>query len=103
VTSTPTTDAPTASGSSRRRPSRLVIAGIIGVVALFVIALVVGRTSSSAPKPPGANVGTQLDTALPADIANTPLVDETGRTTNLAAFKGKIVVLTDFMTLCQEV
>jgi len=40
---------------------------------------------------------------LPPDIANTPLVDETGRTTNLAAFKGKIVVLTDFMTLCQEV
>jgi protein SCO1/2 len=40
---------------------------------------------------------------LPADIANTPLVDETGRTTNLASFNGKIVVLTDFMTLCQEV
>jgi len=103
MTSTPTTDAPSTSGSSRRRPSRLVLAGVLGVVVLFVIALVVGRASSSAPKPPGANVGTQLDTALPPDIANTPLVDETGRTTNLAAFKGKIVVLTDFMTLCQEV
>ncbi|MGH3525631.1 MAG: SCO family protein, partial [Mycobacterium sp.] len=106
MTSTPTASSPP---PLAQRPKhgrqRLVIAGVVGVVVLFAIAIVVGQSagSSSVPKSPSANLGTQLDTALPAEIASLPLVDEYNHTTNLGSFKGKIVVLTDFMTLCQEV
>jgi len=103
VTTASTADStsPTAPpGRSRRRAT---IVGVVIVVVLFVIAAVVGQTRSSAPKPPSGNVGTQVDQALPANILSLPLVDEYGNSTNLASFKGKIVVLTDFMTLCQEV
>ena len=86
---------------AHRRRRRAVVLVTAAVVVLLAIALAVGQLSRPAPKPPSA--GTQLDSPLPSDIANLPLVDETGRTTNLAAFKGKTVVLTDFMTLCQEV
>lgn len=98
VTST-RTDPPHRSTHRLRR--RAVVIGVAAVVVLLAVALAVGQLSRPAPKPPSA--GTQLDTPLPADIATLPLLDETGRATNLAAFKGKTVVLTDFMTLCQEV
>ena len=98
TTSTRTDPAPKPMHRGRRRAVVLVT---VAVVVLLAAALAVGQLSRPAPKPPSA--GTQLDRPLPSDVANLPLVDETGRTTNLAAFKGKIVVLTDFMTLCQEV
>ena len=40
---------------------------------------------------------------MPAAIANAPLTDDTGHATSLAAYRGKVVVLTDFLTLCQDV
>jgi len=103
MTTTPTTTPQPASGTRGRTRQRLTIAGIAAVVVLFAIAAVLGQNSKAAPNPPSENIGTQLNTALPASIAQLPLVDDTGRPTNLAAFQGKIVVLTDFMTLCQEV
>jgi protein SCO1/2 len=39
---------------------------------------------------------------VPAAIANLPLTDDGGRTSSLAAWHGQIVVLADFLTLCQE-
>ena len=71
--------------------------------ALFVTALLIGRASAQPPKPPGDAVGTQLNVVLPTSIRQLPLTDEFGKPTNLAAFDGKVVVLTDFMTLCQEI
>jgi protein SCO1/2 len=91
-----------ASGPHRNR-TRVVIASVVGVVVLLGAALVVGRINGAALSPPGETVGTQLNTPVPASIASLPLVDEYGHTTSLAAFHGKTVVLTDFMTLCQEV
>lgn len=88
-------------GQARRGRRRVAVIGVAAVVVLLAIALVVGQLSKPAPKPP--SVGTELNSPLAADIANLPLVDEHGAATNLAAFKGKIVVLTDFMTLCQEI
>ncbi len=44
-----------------------------------------------------------LDSQIPAAVANAPLTDETGRATSLAAFRGKTVVLADFLTLCQDI
>jgi protein SCO1/2 len=88
--------------AKQRRP-RVVIVGI-SVVVLLVVAVVIGRVShGSTLQPPPDTVGTKLDTAVPASIANLPLTDEYGHTTDLATFRGKTVVLTDFMTLCQEV
>ena len=43
-----------------------------------------------------------IDKPVPASVANLPLTDNEGRTTTLAALRGDIVVLADFMTLCQE-
>ena len=51
---------------------------------------------------PGTAVGTAMDEALPADIAHLPLTDQDGRSTDLAAFHGKILMISDTMTLCQE-
>lgn len=51
---------------------------------------------------PGANVGTQLDQAVPESIMNVPLTDTTGRVRHLSDFAGKVVVISDGMTLCQE-
>lgn len=51
---------------------------------------------------PSSEVGQQLDTALPADIADLPLVDQNGHATSLAAYRGKILMISDTMTLCQE-
>lgn len=70
--------------------------------ALFLTALLIGRASAPPPKPPGADVGTKLNVVLPTSIRQLPLTDEFGKSTNLAALDGKVVVLTDFMTLCQE-
>ena len=87
----------------RRKPwRRPVLVGLV-VILLLVVAAVVGRTSTKPPAAPSANLGTQLDQVLRPDIANLPLTDELGRSTNLGAFAGKIVVLTDFMSLCQEI
>jgi protein SCO1/2 len=96
----PVTAEGAAPARTRRRTRVLLVSGV--VVGLAVAAVVVGRLSAPPPKPPQPPIGTQLDSALPADIANLPLTDEYGKPTNLAAFKGKVVVLTDFMTLCQE-
>lgn len=58
--------------------------------------------ASATPAVPGANVGTVMDSALPQRILDLPLVDENGHATDLAAFHGKILMISDIMTLCQE-
>lgn len=54
----------------------------------------VGGSGSTAPSPAGVTV----DREIPAR----PLLDEQGRRTSLAAFRGKVVVLAPFLTLCHE-
>jgi protein SCO1/2 len=39
---------------------------------------------------------------VPGTVAHIPLVGQNGRPTDLAAFHGKIVIMADFMTSCQE-
>ena len=74
-----------------------------GAFALFVTALLIGRATASPPKPPSDAVGTELNVVLPESIRQLSLTDEFGKSTNLAALDGKVVVLTDFMTSCQEI
>jgi len=47
--------------------------------------------------------GTYLNEPIPADVLNLPLVDENGRPFTLESLKGKTVVLTNFLTSCQEI
>jgi protein SCO1/2 len=51
---------------------------------------------------PGSGVGTEMDDALPARILDLPLVDQDGKPADLASFHGKILMISDTMTLCQE-
>lgn len=47
--------------------------------------------------------GTFFDQPVPAAVADLPLVDQDGHRFTLASLHGKTVVLTDFLTLCQEI
>lgn len=86
-------------GSRSRRPQRAAAAGL----ALTGLLLASGCGSGAAAVPaPAATAGTRLDSAVPSDILRLPLVDQDGRRTDLAAFGGKVLVLSDIMTLCQE-
>lgn len=72
-------------------------------IALVLAAAMVLAACASAPVPqPPDSVGTPLDQPIPASVAALPLLDSTGRRTDLAAFRGKVLVISDMMTLCQE-
>ncbi|MDQ6687862.1 MAG: SCO family protein [Actinomycetota bacterium] len=46
--------------------------------------------------------GTELNGPVPAALLSLPLVDSHGKATTLGSLRGKVVVLSDIMTLCQE-
>jgi protein SCO1/2 len=58
--------------------------------------------SPAAPPPPGASVGQQLDTPAPPALQSAVFVTSGGQRVTLDSFKGKVVVISDVMTLCQE-
>lgn len=58
--------------------------------------------ASSGPSAPSAQVGTKLDRTLPPPIRSLKLTDGHGDTHTLADFRGKTLVISDTMTLCQE-
>ncbi len=72
--------------------------------ALVASVLVVTACASgpgASPGPPSAYLGTVVDTPVPASVADLPLTTDAGQATSLAAWHGQVVVLTDFLTLCQ--
>jgi protein SCO1 len=72
--------------------------------ALAASALVVTACASGpgAPGPPSAYLGTVVDAPVPPSVADLPLTTDAGQVTSLAAWHGQVVVLSDFLTLCQE-
>jgi protein SCO1/2 len=71
--------------------------------ALVTTALVVtGCGDPWVPGPPSAYLGTVLDKPVPGSVADLPLITDGGQATSLAVLHGQVVVLADFMTLCQE-
>lgn len=44
-----------------------------------------------------------LTRQIPPSIADLPLTDDNGHETSLAAYRGSYILLTDFLTLCQDV
>jgi protein SCO1 len=75
------------------------LAGALVTSALIVTACAGGP---GVPGPPSAYLGTVLDKPVPAAVADLPLTTDAGRATSLAALRGQVVVLADFLTLCQE-
>lgn len=72
-------------------------------LALGCVWTVLAACAGASPvPPPGPRVGQQFDLAVRPDIAHAPLVSSDGRHFDLASLHGKIVVLSDVMTLCQE-
>ena len=47
--------------------------------------------------------GSLLNAPLPSDVLNLPLFDADGKSFTLGSFKGKPVVIADFLTSCQEI
>ncbi len=78
------------------------LAGALAASALAVSACGGGQGAPRAPGAPSAYLGTVLDMPVPSSVADLPLTADTGRATSLAALHGQVVVLADFLTLCQE-
>ena len=69
------------------------------LVALFFLSLVSAACGDSADPPaPPASQGIVQDRAIP----NIPLISSAGTPTSLAAYRGKYIVLANFLSLCQD-
>ena len=78
------------------------LAGTLAAV-LAAGAIVAGcGGSAGVPGPPSADLGTVVDRPVPAGIADLPLTTDAGQPTSLGAWRDQVVVLADFLTLCQE-
>jgi cytochrome oxidase Cu insertion factor (SCO1/SenC/PrrC family) len=99
----------------RRRPSLPALlvwsAAVVAVAAFALVATGVFPARSSAPAAPAAATP-QQEGALarrlhgyPVDrrVPSLPMLNRRGRSTSLAGFRGKVVVLAPFLTLCGEV
>lgn len=87
---------------------------IFTTVFVSISLLVLGGCQSSSTHMNHASSGTEPGTAaptggsylnekIPAEIASLPLFESSGKKVTLESFKGKWVVLTNFLTSCQEV
>lgn len=60
------------------------------------------HSGTGQPRPPDALGGVVMNDPVPASIARLPLTTASGQRTTLAAYRGKIVMIADFLTLCQD-
>jgi cytochrome oxidase Cu insertion factor (SCO1/SenC/PrrC family) len=77
------------------------------VIALLTALACMGLLASCAApakpvQPPPTLLGTELDAPVPTSVLELPLTDQHGRAVTLDSYQGKIVVVSDMMTLCQE-
>jgi protein SCO1/2 len=70
------------------------------MVLIAVSACGSGGGASGQPMP-GSSVGQELNRMLPAPVEHVPLRDGSGRSVSLAVLRGKVVVVSDMLTLCQ--
>ena len=75
------------------------LAGALAASALTATACGCGP---GVPGPPSAYLGTVLDKPVPASVTDLPLTTDADQATSLAALHAQVVVLADFLTLCQE-
>lgn len=90
----------------RRRLTALVAAGL----GTLVVAACGGGASGAGPagqvespsSGPGARIGTRVDARMQPSLMRLPLRDAHGNQVRLEQFAGKVLVVSDAMTLCQE-
>jgi protein SCO1/2 len=66
------------------------------------VGVLAGCADRHTPPAPGPNIGQATDQALPSSVTGAVLVSSTGQRLDLSSLAGKVVVLSDVMTLCQE-
>jgi len=93
--------------SDARTPSHRTRIATVGAavglaVAVALTALAVTHRGAGPPGRPPASLGLAQDRAVPSAVLSAPLVGQDGRPTSLGALAGHIVVLTPFLTSCQE-
>lgn len=67
----------------------------------MLVGLAACGSNSVAPPPP--SLGTVVSFKVPPAIANIPLTKPDGTTTTLAAYRGKTVMIADFLSLCTDI
>jgi cytochrome oxidase Cu insertion factor (SCO1/SenC/PrrC family) len=73
------------------------------MLGLAVAALLSACGSSAAPAAaPSIASGTEISQAMPANLMSMSLTNQDGKTVHLSDFAGKTIVISDSMTLCQE-
>jgi protein SCO1/2 len=72
-------------------------------VAIAMLATLAACGGGGAVKPPPPSLGTVVDFTVPSAIQNIPLTEANGSTTTLAAYKGKSVMIADFLSLCTDI
>ncbi|HVW81122.1 MAG TPA: SCO family protein [Mycobacteriales bacterium] len=83
-----------------RRGHRAAGAGVL----VFAVTAACGTSQSHANRiTPPARIGAVVDRHLPHAISTMPLTEVDGSRTDLAAFRGKAVMVADFMTLCTDI
>lgn len=87
--------------TARRRVRCLVAVGL--TTGLGLLAGCGGDASASSVPAPPQSLGTVVDFPVPAAIANIPLTKPDGSTTTLAAYRGKPVMIADYLTLCTDI
>jgi protein SCO1/2 len=70
---------------------------------LVAAALVAGLGGCGHVAQPPDSLGSAFDQAMPASIASIPLTKSDGTTTTLGAYRGKTVMIADFLTLCTDI
>src|SRR5581483_1048910 len=70
---------------------------------LLVAAVVImsGCHGSDRTAEPAAATGQEMDRPLAPQVVDATLVDSSGRRLTISSLRGKIVVISDMMTLCQ--
>lgn len=76
-------------------------AALLAATAAVALALLAGCGGDRPGQPP-ASYGAPVDRPVPESIANLPLTTSSGARISLNDLRGKVVVLTDFLTLCSE-
>ncbi len=76
------------------------MAGLLVVVLPLMSACGARSAEPAAASMP--STGTSLDAPVPAGVLTAPLKDSHGHPTTLGDFQGRVIVLSDVMTLCQE-
>lgn len=87
----------------RPRPTRALARIVLGAAAALLLLGTAACAGDPPPGPPAPSIGSTLDRPVAPLIDDLPLIDDAGHSTSLGAFAGKVIVLTDFLTLCQDV